>query len=92
MSHRPVAAQHGGERAWSIPTREQIQLPIRSAVHRSAAHYATWAHAGVHSMGHSTRLDLELGEARWAVVMVVHEGEDEDGYCVTESTVVNRSA
>lgn len=74
-----MAAQHGGERAWSIPARKQTQLPIRSAVHRSAAHYATWAHAVVHSMGHSTRLDLELGEARWAVEMVVHEGKMRTG-------------
>jgi antirestriction protein ArdC len=41
----PVTVPHGGVRDADLPARDQIQLPIRSAIH---------------STGHSSRLDREL--------------------------------
>jgi antirestriction protein ArdC len=38
-------------------------LPERSSFQSAAAFYATWAHEQIHSTGHASRLDRDLGGA-----------------------------
>jgi len=56
----PVPVRHGGDRACYLPELDQIRLPERSAFHSTAALYATWAHEGIHSTGHRSRLGRDL--------------------------------
>ncbi len=57
----PVPVSHGGECACYWPELDRIQLPERSAFNSAAAYYATWAHEGIHSTGHPSRLARDLG-------------------------------
>ena len=56
-----VPMQHGGDRACYFPSSDRIQLPERNCFHSSAALYATWAHEAIHSTGHASRLNRDLG-------------------------------
>jgi len=57
----PVPVSHGGDRACYWPEPDRIQLPDRCAFASPAAFYATWAHEGIHSTGHPSRLARDLG-------------------------------
>jgi antirestriction protein ArdC len=56
----PVQVCFGGDRACYLPGHDRIHLPERSAFHRPAALYATWAHEAIHSTGHPSRLGRDL--------------------------------
>lgn len=56
----PVPVGFAGARACYLPGPDRIQLPERSAFHRPAALYATWAHEAIHSTGHRSRLARDL--------------------------------
>jgi antirestriction protein ArdC len=56
----PVPVSFGGDRACYLPGPDRIHLPERSAFHRPAALYATWAHEAIHSTGHPSRLARDL--------------------------------
>jgi antirestriction protein ArdC len=59
-----VPVTHGGDMAFYSPTKDRIQLPELKAFVNAEGYYATWAHEQVHSTGHSSRLDRDLGGAR----------------------------
>jgi antirestriction protein ArdC len=56
----PVPVAFGGDRACYLPSPDRILLPERSAFHRPAGLYATWAHEAIHSTGHPSRLARDL--------------------------------
>ena len=57
----PVPCHEGADRAAYDPERDCIVLPSRDRFHTAAGYYATWAHEAVHSTGHSTRLNRDMG-------------------------------
>ncbi len=57
----PVPVSHGGEKAFYQPELDRIQLPDRVAFSGAEAFYATWAHEAIHSTGHESRLQRDLG-------------------------------
>ncbi|WP_411868856.1 ArdC family protein [Vulcanococcus limneticus] len=57
----PVPVSHGGEKAFYLPELDRIQLPDRVAFSGADAFYATWAHEAIHSTGHESRLQRDLG-------------------------------
>jgi len=63
LSAWPVPVSYGGDRAFYLPQLDRIQLPERSSFQSAAAFYATWAHEQVHSTGHASRLNRDLGGA-----------------------------
>ncbi|MCX5946865.1 MAG: zincin-like metallopeptidase domain-containing protein [Cyanobacteria bacterium] len=63
LSAWPVAVSYGGDRAFYLPQLDRIQLPDSASFDSPAAFYATWAHEQVHSTGHASRLERDLGGA-----------------------------
>jgi antirestriction protein ArdC len=63
LSALPVPVSFGGDRAFYLPQLDRIQLPERASFDSPEAFYATWAHEQVHSTGHSSRLNRDLGGA-----------------------------
>ncbi|MFZ4566279.1 MAG: ArdC family protein [Prochlorococcaceae cyanobacterium] len=57
----PVPCHEGADPAAYDPERDCIVLPSRDRFHTAAGYYATWAHEAVHSTGHSTRLNRDMG-------------------------------
>jgi antirestriction protein ArdC len=57
----PVPVSHGGEKAFYLPELDRIQLPDRAAFSGAESFYATWAHEAIHSTGHESRLERDLG-------------------------------
>ncbi len=55
----PVPLLLAGDRAFYVPSRDQIHLPPRTAFHSPEAFLATWAHELVHSTGHRKRLNRD---------------------------------
>ena len=55
-----VPVGYGGERTFSVPETDRIQLPERQAFRSAAGFYATWAHEAIHSTGHASRLNRDL--------------------------------
>lgn len=57
LSAWPVPLLCSGDRAFYIPSRDQIHLPARPLFHSHEAFLATWAHEQIHSTGHPSRLN-----------------------------------
>lgn len=53
---------HGGARAFFMPSQDRIQLPPMSAFGSAEAYYATRAHETVHWTGHEARLARTFGK------------------------------
>ncbi|WP_121667285.1 zincin-like metallopeptidase domain-containing protein [Mesonia aquimarina] len=62
ISKMPQAPQinHGGGRAFYVPSADYIQMPNRTDFKKIQSYYTTLFHEMVHSTGHHTRLDREL--------------------------------
>lgn len=69
-----VEIRHGGDQAFYLPSRDYVQMPVRSAFPDAEAYYATLSHEVVHWTGHPMRLDRTFGSQRWG----------DDGYAVEE--------
>jgi len=63
--------KHGGGSAHYSPTLDYIAMPARDSFHSAEGYYATLFHEGVHSTGHSSRLNRKdafgggFGSARY---------------------------
>ncbi len=51
------AVEHGGGRAFYVPSRDRIKLPLRESFHSDAEYYSTLFHEMGHSTGHASRLN-----------------------------------
>ncbi|WP_255094741.1 zincin-like metallopeptidase domain-containing protein [Synechococcus sp. J7-Johnson] len=56
----PHQVRWGAERAFYVPTSDQIQPPERQSFHGAAELYATWGYKASHSTGHKARLKRDL--------------------------------
>jgi antirestriction protein ArdC len=56
----PPAIQHGGSKAFYVPSEDRIQMPEPTRFTTPEEYYATRFHEMAHSSGHSTRLDRKL--------------------------------
>lgn len=57
-----ATVQHGGNRAFSAPARDLIQLPPRETFRDAESYVATRAHETIHWTAHPSRLARELGK------------------------------
>ena len=55
-----VKTEHGGDRAFYVPSDDRIQMPERRQFVNDGAYLATLAHEQVHSTGHHSRLSRPL--------------------------------
>jgi antirestriction protein ArdC len=53
----PPKVQHGGQRAFYIPSWDLVQMPTRQSFASAPAYYTTLFHELVHSTGHTSRLN-----------------------------------
>ncbi len=60
-----VQINHGGDRAFYVPSQDYISMPEREQFHSEEDYYATLMHEGAHSTGHSTRLNRDLNTGRF---------------------------
>ena len=56
-----IDIRYGGERAYYAPGPDRIQMPPFRTFESAQAFFSTLAHESVHSTGHRSRLDRELG-------------------------------
>jgi len=56
-----VTIKHGGNEAFYNSTNDFIQLPNKAAFNSEASYYGTAFHELIHSTGHKSRLNRELG-------------------------------
>ncbi len=61
----PATVNHGGDRAYYIPSADRIQLPPFAAFHDVHSYYTTRGHETVHWTCHKSRLDRSFGRERW---------------------------
>jgi len=61
----PATVNHGGDRAYYIPSADRIQLPPFAAFHDAHGYYATRGHETVHWTRHESRLDRSFGREKW---------------------------
>lgn len=61
----PATVNHGGDKAYYIPSADRIQLPPFAAFHDAHGYYATRGHETVHWTRHESRLDRSFGRERW---------------------------
>jgi antirestriction protein ArdC len=57
-----ASVEHGGNRAFYMPSQDRIQLPPFETFHDAEAYYATRAHETVHWTGHETRCARTFGK------------------------------
>ena len=51
---------HGGDRAFYVPSSDRVQIPLRNSFETSEAYYSTMFHELTHSTGHESRLDRSI--------------------------------
>ena len=61
----PATVNHGGDRAYYMPSADRIQLPPFTAFHDAHSYYATRGHETVHWTRHESRLDRRFGREKW---------------------------
>jgi antirestriction protein ArdC len=61
----PATVNHGGDRAYYVPSADRIQLPPFAAFHDAHGYYATRGHETVHWTRHESRLDRSFGREKW---------------------------
>lgn len=61
----PATVNHGGDRAYYMPSADRIQLPPFAAFHDAHGYYTTRGHETVHWTSHKSRLDRSFGRERW---------------------------
>jgi len=61
----PAAVNHGGDKAYYIPSADRIQLPPFAAFHDAHGYYATRGHETCHWTRHNSRLDRSFGREKW---------------------------
>lgn len=61
----PATVNHGGDRAYYIPSADRIQLPPFAAFHDAHGYYTTRGHETVHWTNHKSRLDRSFGREKW---------------------------
>jgi antirestriction protein ArdC len=57
---KEVTANFVGDKAFYIPSKDEITIPPLKTFHSAEAFYATWFHEAVHSTGHDSRLKRGL--------------------------------
>lgn len=60
-----VVLNHGGDRAYYMPSVDRVQMPTREQFASETAYYATLLHELVHWTGHADRLDRGLNTTRF---------------------------
>lgn len=60
-SRVPMKLTHGGERAYYMPSRDEVRMPDWSAFLSAPQYYSTLAHEAAHWTGHKDRLDRLKG-------------------------------
>ena len=66
MPNRPPIAHDGGDRAFYVPSQDEVHLPPRAAFSGAGEYYSTAFHELGHATGHRARLDrhgMETGIA-----------------------------
>lgn len=61
----PATVNHGGDKAYYMPSADRIQLPPFAAFHDAHGYYATRGHETVHWTRHESRLDRSFGREKW---------------------------
>jgi antirestriction protein ArdC len=61
----PATVNHGGDKAFYMPSADRIQLPAFAAFHDAQSYYATRGHETVHWTSHKSRLDRSFGREKW---------------------------
>ena len=61
----PATVNHGGDKAYYIPSADRIQLPPFAAFHDAHGYYTTRGHETVHWTRHESRLDRSFGREKW---------------------------
>lgn len=61
----PATVNHGGDKAYYMPSADRIQLPPFVAFHDAHGYYATRGHETVHWTRHESRLDRGFGREKW---------------------------
>lgn len=61
----PATVNHGGDKAYYIPSADRIQLPPFAAFHDAHGYYAMRGHETVHWTRHKSRLDRSFGREKW---------------------------
>ncbi|EKU74092.1 ArdC family protein [Sphingobium yanoikuyae] len=61
----PATVNHGGDKAYYIPSADRIQLPPFNAFHDAHGYYTTRGHETVHWTRHESRLDRSFGREKW---------------------------
>lgn len=61
----PATVNHGGDKAYYMPSADRIQLPPFAAFHDAHGYYTTRGHETVHWTRHESRLDRSFGREKW---------------------------
>lgn len=61
----PATVNHGGDKAYYLPSADRIQLPPFAAFHDAHGYYTTRGHETVHWTRHESRLDRSFGREKW---------------------------
>lgn len=61
----PATVNHGGDKAYYMPSADRIQLPAFAAFHDAQSYYATRGHETLHWTSHKSRLDRSFGREKW---------------------------
>ena len=61
----PAIVNHGGDKAYYMPSADCIQLPPFAAFHDAHGYYATRGHETCHWTRHESRLDRSFGREKW---------------------------
>lgn len=61
----PATVNHGGDKAYYMPSADRIQLPPFAAFHDAQGYYVTRGHETVHWTRHESRLDRSFGREKW---------------------------
>ena len=61
----PATVNHGGDKAYYMPSADRIQLPPFAAFHDAQSYYATRGHETLHWTSHKSRLDRSFGREKW---------------------------
>ena len=61
----PAIVNHGGDKAYYMPSADRIQLPPFAAFHDAHGYYATRGHETCHWTRHKSRLDRSFGREKW---------------------------
>ncbi len=61
----PATVNHGGDKAYYMPSADRIQLPPFTAFHDAHGYYTTRGHETCHWTRHKSRLDRSFGREKW---------------------------